>query len=161
MINMAQPEIQEKLVKALTEDIHSEAQVVYILSRIRKYLEILGHTKDFRVLRFYCNWALHTKIERTEAVTTGLREFIAGKDEGKFINFDYFLTDLRKFLVDFAFPTKLLDDKTNFIRFMNLLVAVYSDTPLIVPAEESRTITIAKPEGYLENYPFEIGFRIE
>lgn len=58
-------DIKDKLSIELKKPINGEPQVIYILSRIRKLLD-LNHKKDgaYRILRFYCNWALHTEIQK-------------------------------------------------------------------------------------------------
>ena len=81
---MGQPEIFSKLAQALDEDITTEAQVVYILSRLRKYLEITGQKKTYKDLNFYCNWALHSKLERTEPVAEALLDYLHCTDGAKY-----------------------------------------------------------------------------
>ena len=157
---MGQPEIFSKLAQALDEDITTEAQVVYILSRLRKYLEITGQKKTYKDLNFYCNWALHSKLERTEPVADALREFLQGTDGGKFLSFDYLIEDLKKFIDKHGLPRKILEDNANFLRFINLLVGIYSDTPLTVTPEDTRTITIEKPDAMLDKYPFALSYKI-
>ena len=54
---MAREEILEKLQKELNREIRDECQVIYILSRIRKILEISDERSKYKMLNFYCNWA--------------------------------------------------------------------------------------------------------
>jgi hypothetical protein len=61
---MAKDEIIEKLRKEISKDTFDESHVVYILSRIRKYLELTEQRDKHPFLWFYCNWALHPKIDR-------------------------------------------------------------------------------------------------
>jgi hypothetical protein len=61
---MAQDSIIQKLREELLLPLRRESQVVYVMAEIRKYLD---HRKtdqqaDWRVLSFFCNWALHIKI---------------------------------------------------------------------------------------------------
>ena len=62
-------DIINKLKVELEKSIENEPQVIYILSRIRKILD-LDHKRDseYMVLRFYCNWALHTEIENIDTI---------------------------------------------------------------------------------------------
>jgi len=157
---MGQSEILGKLNMVLKEDIVNECQVVYILSRIRKDLEIENLKGEYKYLNFYCNWALHPKLERIEPVADVLREFMASSDEGKFLNFDYLNDDLKRFL-DKKELSKKLFKTDNFLKFINLLVDILSDTPLTVTAEESKVITIKKPQEPLTKSNFHIPFKIE
>jgi len=64
---MARDSIIQKLREELLLPLRRESQVVYLMAEIRKYLD---HRKtneqaDWRVLSFFCNWALHIRIDRT------------------------------------------------------------------------------------------------
>ncbi len=61
---MAKEQILEKLAEKLKIVPTSESDVVYILSRIRKVLEINNYPETYSTLNFYCNLALHSKIDR-------------------------------------------------------------------------------------------------
>ena len=152
---MGEDEILAKLRGALVEDIADEYQVVFILSRIRKFLEFRNIKPKYKHLNFYCNWALHAKIGRTEPIADVLHELIRGTDEHMFLNFKPLVSDMKKFLISNDLPTKILDDNGNYLRFANLLANIYSDTPLEVSYEGRKIITIAKPKE-----PFKTGFTI-
>lgn len=57
-------EIIEKLRKELNTGITTEPQVVYLMAGIRKLIEHDNLQAKFPALNFYCNWVLHTKLER-------------------------------------------------------------------------------------------------
>lgn len=141
---MGQEEILRKLSNVLKEDIQNECQVVFILSRIRKYLELKEIKREYKFLNFYCNWALHSKINRTESVSEVLNNFIKSTDGGNFLNFDYLVDDLKKFIDKYCLPDKIIKDNENYKRFVNLLFGIYSDTPLEVPSGEKQIITISE-----------------
>jgi hypothetical protein len=44
-----------------------EQDVVYSLVEIRKFLEVTGQKTDYRHLTFYCDWAVHPRLEGTMA----------------------------------------------------------------------------------------------
>jgi hypothetical protein len=157
---MGRGEILDKLNVELEKDITSECQVVYILSRIRKYLEFDNKRQEYKYLNFYCNWAMHTQIDRTEPMVDELVAFINNKDKG-FLNFDYFKNDLLKFLKEKDLSTKVIDDAPNFYRFINLLIDIYTDTPLIVKGIKTTRITISKPEIPVPGFAFSIAFNVE
>ncbi len=159
---MGQTEILGKLSRELEKDIHEECQVICILSRIRKYLEAENKKDQYKYLNFYCNWALHSKINDTKQVADILLEFTEGKNEG-FLRFAYLYEDLNNFLSMNGLPMKLLNDHSNSMRFVKLLVNIYSDTPLIVPISggQPRIITIKKPLNELVKNGFTVGYEIK
>jgi len=55
-----------KLANALNGDL-SEAEVVYILSMIRKMLDSQSAPGPFFYLRFFCDWAFHARVDRSGA----------------------------------------------------------------------------------------------
>src|SRR5260370_33831338 len=66
-------EIVSKLNQHLASEITREADVVYVLAEIRKLFEHVRTSKNYPVLAFYTNWALHTKIDREPWARAGLR----------------------------------------------------------------------------------------
>jgi hypothetical protein len=61
------PQIIQKMQAEIQKGIKSEAQVVYLLSAIRKIIETDNLRDDYPYLNFHCNWALHTKLDRKDA----------------------------------------------------------------------------------------------
>ncbi len=157
---MGRIEILNKLKDELEKGIETEAQVVYILSRIRKYLELRNFPGQYKQLNFYSNWALHTKIDRTEPVRDVLLEFLNQPLEARFLRFTHFHQELKKFLVDHNLPTKIVDDQKSFNDFRKILIKIYSDTPLEVYIGK-KIITLSKTEITSENADFEVAFKIE
>ena len=69
-------EIIEKLRAELNQGIKSEVQVVYLLVGIRKLIERGELNNKYPDLRFHCDWALHSKLDRANASAI-LRQFNA------------------------------------------------------------------------------------
>lgn len=69
-------QLVEKLRAAISEEIVSECQVVYILAECRKLLDKYPPDKLPFALKIYCHWALH--VDLTNPGTTG--EFMEGVD---------------------------------------------------------------------------------
>lgn len=156
---MAREEILEKLQKELEKEIKEESQVVYILSRIRKLLELNNQKSEFKYLNFYCNWALHARIDRTESVAEILRGISMQTAEGfNFLTFNHLKIELKKFFVKYSLPENILDSQ--WINFANFLVEVYSDTPLTFYPEDRKVLTISKPEKPIEKSDFAVAFKI-
>src|SRR5437867_1739661 len=65
---MGRAAIEEKLNRQLSSKAPvTEARVVYILVLTRKLLERQGELNKYPMLRFYCDWALHTNMDRAGA----------------------------------------------------------------------------------------------
>lgn len=61
------PEIITKIQKLLDAGIKTEDQVISLLVRIRKLIEQESNTNDYGLLKFYCDWILHSKLKGTMA----------------------------------------------------------------------------------------------
>jgi len=128
--------IKEKLRNALTEPIEKECQVLYILAEIRKLLD--WGKKEFPVLRFYSNWALHIEIEKTGAVNGILKKIEETIRKGKyeietvlnFIDFEEFRKEIKKFLEDLNLPYDLFTSYKNWGNFRRLFVDILTDCSL-------------------------------
>jgi len=134
---MAKHTILMKLEKILGERISNEYQAVYILSRIRKYLEIQdreGDAHEYKYLKFYCNWALHTQIDHAKSIAEFLRHAARiGPDcDKRFINFIPLKEDLLRFLKDNDLPHKFIENEDEWKTFVRLLQDIYAETPLYV-----------------------------
>lgn len=141
---MGQIEILEKLKKELNKDIQEESQVVCILSKIRKFLEQTNLQKNYKYIIFYCNWALHSKLERTEPVSDLLREVTVMSEEGvKFLTFQHFHADLKRFFRENSIQEDILDKQ--WLKFTELLIDIYSDTPVEFYPEDKKALTIRRP----------------
>ena len=144
---MGQPAIVEKLRRALSEDIRSECQVVYILVEIRKLADLTGTTSKYNALAFYCSWALHVEMSWKEAQKL-LRHFeeahplfragkelhevsqIKGRDVENITTLRYFKDDLNRFLEENHLPDNVI--QAQWAHFMHYYTKVIEDCPLIV-----------------------------
>lgn len=159
---MGLDQILEKINKEIQKNINNECQVVYILSRIRKFLEFKKIQNKYKHLNLYCNWVLHPKIDKTGHLKETLQNFIEHKDDDKFLFFEYLTDELKTFLKENDLSYKKLFETENYINFLNLLVDILSDTPLEVLLEEKKTITIKKIKRKLKNNPlFSVSYQIK
>ena len=159
---MAREEILEKLQKELNREIRDECQVIYILSRIRKILEISDERSKYKMLNFYCNWALHAKIDRTEPVGNEFRTFLSNPKDENFVYLKYLHTELVEFFTNYKLEAKNFFEKANYLRFMNLIVDICADTPVEVYSEEKSIIKMSRPEHGKshKNSVFEVEYTI-
>ena len=125
---MGLSEIEQKLQDALNEEITREDQVIYILSRIRKILElkkkIEGFSEKFKYLNFYCNLALHSEINDNNIIP----EYFHIEAN---LKLDHFWNIFYSFLNETGFSSESISDKTGFEK---ILCNIYSDTPLKIKA---------------------------
>src|ERR1700730_19444870 len=73
---MSTPEIIRKLKDELDKGIATEIQTIYLLAGIRKLIERDGVEDQYADLRFHCDWALHSSMDRGAAMVI-LRQFDA------------------------------------------------------------------------------------
>lgn len=154
-------DIKLKLTDELAKDINTEIQVVYILSRIRKILEIDSKKEDYKVLNFYCNWCLHNKINDVRPVESVIKEFITDPigDHG-FLDFVPFDKEFKRFLKEYEINTNIYSSVQKEHIFKNILVQIYSDTPLIVESEARKIVILDGNIKELHSF-YGVSFKIE
>jgi len=147
---MAQPQILEKLSKKLASAPTSEENVVYILSLIRKIIEMADFPKKYCILNFYCNLALHSRIDKApKKVLDMLQRVHEGTDySNSIINFMDFHRQLQEFLKENNIPNFYRNCKIE--NFNKLLVAIYSDTPITLKYVEHK-ISVTSNGGILSS----------
>jgi hypothetical protein len=158
--------IKEKLSLELSKPISEESQVVYVLSRIRKILEIdqSSNGGKYSKLKFYCDWALHTKIDKNRAFQEEFVKFIKGDMSAgaPILTFEVFQTEFLDFLAQYGISSEVYKIPENNISFRKLLAKIYADTPIIVTL--IKTFEIKTNEGIFtkskEMFKYNIGFKI-
>ena len=124
-------EIDQKLqVLLATPPIEDECKVVYLLTQTRKVFERDAQLKQhLPTLQFYCNWALHTKLDRSAT------EFLAKvdpiltlvgnhdqetKDElDRLFTLQTFRDELREFLTRHSIERTLCDNDAYWAVFLS------------------------------------------
>lgn len=146
-------DIKSKLANELVKPIDSEIQVVYILTRVRKLLEIKEKKEQYQFLNFYCNWALHAKIDKVgKKVEEFLKQVASGDNTagGDHIYFSFFHQEFKLFLKEFDLPTNIYDNSNPPSAkgiFNRLLAQIYSDTPLVLKTTTEKRITFSNVKG--------------
>lgn len=156
-----QNQIISKLGSILSNEIKSEPEVVYILSRIRKIWETMGKPYKYNKLIFYCDWALHTNIDSTGRVEDELRQFIDNVFENDFIDFKHFRNEFKVFLEEFNLPKYIVEENEKFNNFRKILIDIYSDTPLYLRGNINKKITLNESTYTTKNQHYGVGFSIE
>lgn len=154
---MAHEEIVEKLNRFITDHnpVTEECQAVYIMVEIRK---ILDYRKDhwrngeFTLLRFYCDWMVHTE---KEAITDSMRDVMTGIFNGvksqieekimikgeyevspvmKFAYMEELRIEVKRFLEAEDINLELVDD--GWVPFVQNFVKVLENQSVINPTED-------------------------
>jgi hypothetical protein len=143
---MTQPAIVGKLRSELEEKIISERQVVYILVATRKLIDHQGQAANFKALKLYCNWVVHTQLDQSTAQQlidelnirhAGLhpgdqaqKSFMCFWDE---LSLDRFRPEFRSFLASQGLPHDICDDG-RWDEFLPQYSAIIQGCPLTAAA---------------------------
>lgn len=146
---MGRIEIVEKLHTFLNKHmpLSEECHVLYLLVETRKILDRENNRK-YPILRFYCNWSVHTDKDSTKEMETIMSDIyqdvekqianpalvgMGGKT--KIIGFMYMedlQVEIEKFLQEYQLPTSITEKK-NWLEFVKLLVKILADQPINTP----------------------------
>ncbi|MGD0698056.1 MAG: hypothetical protein ABSA41_18055 [Terriglobia bacterium] len=147
--------IQEKLEAILGEPPRTEADVVYVLVEIRKFLEREGKAKEdeFSTLKFFCDWVLHVELEGT-----GARKVLASLDPEigvsgpvnlpevkpssalyRLLSLESLLEEIMRFCTENKLPTDWAFKPTMWRECMRLYGQVVMDCPLAITRKGAST----------------------
>jgi hypothetical protein len=151
------PDIIRKLTAELDAGITTEIQVVYLLAGIRKIIERDNSGDKYPDLKFHCDWALHSSMDRAAAKAV-LRQFDAAypllqtniklqnlpqplrSEIDRVSQMRSFETELGDFLNAYGLPPITLGRHDGWVHFLHLYTKVIEDIPLVVavPAVKNR-----------------------
>jgi len=118
--------IQQKIRRELSNlPIDTEPRVMYLMVEIRKVLE---HENRGGLLRFYCDWVVHTKMDRNPAQDIYDRISADNVESSQIISFSKLKDELKKFLEDRSLPTEITN--THWESFKSKLIDILVDTPI-------------------------------
>ena len=121
---------------------------------IRKLLEKKEIKSNYPILNFYCNWCLHSQIEKIapqikellenigETVNSSVYDFTTPE---KMLNFELLQKDLQKFLDDFSISYNL---KSNWSTIRKLLIDIISNCPLKIKTGRIREFNFIPSKNY-------------
>ncbi|MGO9591520.1 MAG: hypothetical protein ACLP3K_15940 [Candidatus Acidiferrales bacterium] len=157
---MSENTILAKLQHKLGGPPEDEADVVYVLVEIRKYLDHVDPdptARQYAVLRTYCDWAVHICLKGSGAeqllrtlddalATKGTEEErdLAMKTAFELFSLTQFRNELRIFLGSANLPLDLVDDHAWWGRFLKHYVGVVSDCPFVFRGTPSHGKSIRK-----------------
>ena len=133
--------IHEKLGRVMDKVIEDELEAIYILSRVRKIIEIDDEKDKYRILNFYCDWSLHSHINNTASIRHVLEGIVAGRDEPsvEFFEFKPFHRDLLRFCRDKYLPVTCTESEQAQYMFNRQLSEIYKDAPLCLQDSDNKT----------------------
>ena len=153
------PDKLTKLRQLLAQKIEREADVVYILVEVRKVIDL--EEGRFSVLKFFCDWILHPRLERRDAKQI-LKTFDNSLEQALrnpsvalrmmnnvsgLMSLRLFLDDLFIFLGEHRLDTSLVGNLSRLEQFLGFYVDIIAATPLHAPAcglKSLDTIQVAK-----------------
>jgi hypothetical protein len=168
---MEQINILKKLNNELNRDITDECQVVYILSLIRKMLEMKKQKEKYELLNFYCNWSLHSNLDqKTKIISEMFDDHINNLEDAnvianrmKFNQVDFFKLhdlrdDLKKFTTEYDLSLGLLEKNNQWIEFVKLLLDVIEDCPIVCikSSKKIRNMELKKNKDGNYSYKFSL-----
>lgn len=148
------PSICTKMQNLINDGITKECHVVYLLTCIRKILEQEDPNPDFELLKFYSDWALHSKLQGRTAQNVlsyfnqGHSLLVNGDDNlpteiQNISKFNNLIEDIKKFLESHSIS---LPEHTtsNSSKFISLYASIIEDCPLIINPHISENSEITK-----------------
>ncbi len=164
---MGREEIIGKLKTEISKKIINECQVVFILSRIRKILEIKNEKRKYKHINFYCNWVLHSKLDRrntTDLLKDLFEKHIDSETTAKEIasilknnqsNFFKLIT-IKEELINFFENYNLSVDNiiNNWKSFEKLLLGLIKECPVIFTSNKLKQLELTKDKNNNYCYKF-------
>lgn len=150
-------EIAEKINKLLVKGaLLSESEVSHLMTLIRKYLDQLDDAKlaKFTLLNFFCDWALHKKIDRSIPAMEILKNLndtlVKTKNTSDLnevldsitgvISFLGLQKQLEDFFQMIGLQNKSLSGREEWINFIRNYIEIVLNCPLVLPMKINRKI---------------------
>jgi hypothetical protein len=136
-------EVLDDIRSEISSPITSKRQVVYIMSLIRKLFE---HYKirNYRLVGLYCDWVLHTKLDRRGA--RDILDSFGGPQKRsaqlKVSTFEGLRKSLGRLLDRFGLPKNII--KENWFQFRKNLLFTLIDVPLENPKASIKKFVFTK-----------------
>jgi len=151
---MGRTAIEEKLTHHLSnKGPLTEARVVYILVETRKLLELHDELDKYPTLRFFCDWALHSKLSHSRTTQPILRIFDEAyplicssqvlppnleREIADTINLIQFKDEFATVLATYNLPNAIVTNR--WPTFLHSYTAVIEDCPLTMASTKLHNI---------------------
>ncbi|MBI2335775.1 MAG: hypothetical protein HYU97_03310 [Deltaproteobacteria bacterium] len=143
---------QNKIKGLLEKEAMSEAEYSYLLSLIRKQLEIINDTSSFDYVKLFCDWALHAEISKSStgsflvaSINTALNA-VKDSDTDQVIKkissslMTKFREQIRNFLVQTKMSPAIVDGYQSWIDFLRNILEIISHSPVILKAKHEADV---------------------
>lgn len=149
------PNKNDDFLMILNQEDFSNRDIAFLFSEIRKMIEA-GDTQ-YKTLKFYCDWLLHTQKDRFHSemkqYIKEIYEFAVkhiknpmhleySKKIGELIYFEELKKDLDKIFSDKGISKKILEGET-WLNLIRVIVKLLEDQSLMNPIDEIRSIVFA------------------
>ncbi len=159
---MIKVEIENKIDNFLNKFLPftEECHIVYLMVEIRKILDY-EDAKDYSLLRFYCDWTVHTKKDRNMESIKSMMEKLyrdikkeietyptSESEVVKIIYMEQLRKEMNNFLCEFSLSKKLIKNNDLWLSFVKLLVRVLENQPINDPTNDIKNFYfISSSEG--------------
>jgi len=134
-----------KIQRVLSQRITQEMQVVYLLVELRKLMDREAYQDS--VLRMFCNWVVHTKLERRaegseiiltefDEIMTGLLERNAGTTHFEHLSLVKFREALARCFDAFNLSAPFIREDGEYVKFVRLYSSVVGECPIVFSASK-------------------------
>lgn len=154
-------DIIRKLKNSLDKPIEEE-RVVYIFAETRKLLERKGLKNNYPTLAFYCDWILHSSIDRLSRLQNILEGLVEGYKKTKkidnflkFIEFEALKKDMQRFLSALGLSSDLFDYK-KWGKFKFHIMEILKDCSLKGKCDPIKELVFKKVGGSGSSYEIEL-----
>ena len=120
----------QKLTQIFSNPVYDEANILYLLITVRRYIEFCNLKEKYGYLKFYCNWALHAQIDDTKIINDEIEGIVDGDVSNLHSILDEFFNELGKFIVELRLSKEIIEN-SNSLKLRNILIEIYSYTPII------------------------------
>jgi hypothetical protein len=147
-------DILKKLRDHLNAGVETEADALYLLTEVRKFLEQQGLKPTFEYLTFHCDWAVHAKLQGRMAqrvleqfdkanihLRTGLHlhELPNGLrlEIDRLSKLTYFENEFDTFLRSNKLPNLSVKRPDGWSHFLHLYIKIVEGCPLVMSSQNS------------------------
>lgn len=138
----------------LSHNTYNKAQVLYVLAGARKLIEC-DNNPNYRVVKFYCDWALHTKKDR---ITPNMKYivqkiYLSAKnqinnpsrldlrsDTTEFAYLKDFRDELKYLLNNNHIDIGFITDDNKWNQFISYMIKILENQPMVDPIPDVRKI---------------------
>lgn len=173
--------IIEKISVLVTKGIESEAECVYMLAQIRKYIE-QQHIDGYWNLRMCANWTLHSQLDNVtvQIFLRELNDFLSDAEALGDYDIDRYPSlkkklsfvaslqeELSGFLNAVGIDSKICTDNSSFRNMLRIFGQVIEDTPLLCKSNSQLShlseVTFSRRRSIFQEdvYPISLYWKIK